>query len=337
MNPDLKVTKILVLSNNSALGDTICTLPAVNHLKKGGALAGICCSEQFAPIYRLFFPDDVTVFDVKTQKIEATGCLGRWTYVEFITTIQTHLVDYSSMVLSDTILKDRSYLKAPKLKQDFVDEPFVLIGTNHTSDMKKFRGDCVIDVSKAVLDMGLRPVWVGKNYVCSMGLNHEVYIDGDFLESPPDGVLDLRNKTDVLELLALCQDAECVLGMDSGVIHLAGLTDTPIVCGYSHKDPWYLMPIRDNQLGKNVYSVTPPESSCRFCMTCQVMPAQNFANCARGDLQCIDNITAEMFISQLERALNENGSHFDPASFGLWEGQKERRHRSESPREACRA
>lgn len=292
---------VVVVLNNSALGDTVCTLPAILNLHKHGSLVKVFTSEFFAELYGLFLPEDkYQVFDVLTEKVVATGAMVRATYVNFITSIQTHLVDYSSLVLSDTILKDRSYPKAPQFSQSFVSGDYALISTNHTSDLKGLPTKSIESIIDHFCDLGITPVLVGKHYRAKNG-DSDLEVKSYGIKS--NKALDLRDKTSLKDLIALCQSARVLVSMDGGLVHLAGLTDVKIVCGYSHKDPHYLMPIRDNQLGKDVWAVTPPPTSCRFCMTEIILPDQNFAFCARKDLECIQHMNSANFIDAIDEAL----------------------------------
>lgn len=296
--------KVAVLVNNSAIGDTVCTLPAVLNLFKHDALYKVFSPPHFSDLYRFFLPEDVVEdFDANTQELHCSAIV-RHTFVEFITTLQTHLVDYSSMVLSDTILEDRSYPQVSPMGQELVDsDKYVVIATNHSSPLKRFRRELLYAATEYVQQQGCTPVWVGKKYQFNVYGDHVADITDDGVEVLP-GVVDLRDKTDVKELVGLCYNSAAVVGMDGGVIHVAGLTPAPIVCAYTHKAPRLLMPIRNNELGHKVFSVVPPPESCRFCMSSKPLPAHSYTTCRREDIQCVENVQQEEFINAIGEALN---------------------------------
>lgn len=57
--------------------------------------------------------------------------------------------------------------------------------------------------------------------------------------------INLMNKTSISQAWHLINDASCVITMDSGILHLAGTTDTHIIHLGSSIDPYYRRPYRN--------------------------------------------------------------------------------------------
>ena len=94
------------------------------------------------------------------------------------------------------------------------------------------------------------------------------------------------------ELRALVSRAAVYIGGDSGPLHIAGTTTTPIVALFGPTLPERSMPWRDPRWFAEAVDAGPLE--CRPCRQRQ---------CAPGDFRCLTRITAEQVAAAAERAL----------------------------------
>jgi ADP-heptose:LPS heptosyltransferase len=86
--------------------------------------------------------------------------------------------------------------------------------------------------------------------------------------------------------------AALFVGGDSGPLHVAGTTKTPIVAIYGPTLPARSQPWRDPDVVSE--AVEPPALPCRPC---------DQRTCVPGDFRCLAQITAEQVTSAAERAL----------------------------------
>jgi lipopolysaccharide heptosyltransferase II len=94
------------------------------------------------------------------------------------------------------------------------------------------------------------------------------------------------------ELRALVARAAVYIGGDSGPLHIAGTTTTPIVALFGPTLPERSMPWRDPRWFAEAVDAGPLE--CRPCRQ---------RRCAPGDFRCLTRITAEQVAAAAERAL----------------------------------
>ena len=114
---------------------------------------------------------------------------------------------------------------------------------------------------------------------------------GPLADSVPDlGEFDLR------ELRALVDRAEVYIGGDSGPLHVAATTRTPIVALFGPTVAGRSMPWRDPQLFAEAVEVT--DLSCRPC---------DQRTCVHADFRCLHGIAPEQVALAAERALARQG------------------------------
>jgi lipopolysaccharide heptosyltransferase II len=101
---------------------------------------------------------------------------------------------------------------------------------------------------------------------------------------------------DLAELRALIARAAVYIGGDSGPLHIAGTTTTPIVALFGPTLAERSMPWRDPRWFAEAIDAGPLE--CRPCRQ---------RECAPGDFRCLTRITAEQVAAAAERALMGSG------------------------------
>lgn len=101
---------------------------------------------------------------------------------------------------------------------------------------------------------------------------------------------------DLSELRALVGRAAVYIGGDSGPLHIAGTTTTPIVALLGPTLPERSMPWRDPRWFAEAVDAGPLE--CRPCRQRECVP---------GDFRCLTHITAEQVAAAAERALMGSG------------------------------
>ena len=109
---------------------------------------------------------------------------------------------------------------------------------------------------------------------------------------PLAGAVPEIGEFDLAELRALIDRAAVYIGGDSGPLHVAGTTTTPIVALFGPTLRERSMPWRDPQWFAEAVDAGPLE--CRPCRQ---------RECAPGDFRCLTRITAEQVAGAAERAI----------------------------------
>lgn len=156
-------------------------------------------------------------------------------------------------------------------------------------------------VKDYLIGRGITPVFLGKSEMTS---NHKAttFADYDF-----KGGIDLTEETTLLEAAKIIEKAEVVVGLDNGLLHLAAMTDTPIVYGHNVIEPALRTPRRAS--GRIIDVV--PDLDCSFCQSRQrfhFLPKGSDRLCPKTmsaeNIDCLNALSAEKFISAIDEVLS---------------------------------
>jgi ADP-heptose:LPS heptosyltransferase len=221
-----------------------------------------------------------------------------------------HLVDFAFNVLVDKQV-DIEHKNYCKLNVDTIDvskfnlpEKYVVLTTGFTAKVREMLPSIANDLISYIKSKGYEVVTLG-SYIAKVGAGNN-NIEGNFKEDIKySECFDLINKTNLLEAGKIISQAKAIVGLDNGLLHLAGTTEIPIVMGFTTVLPEHRMPYRHNQLGWNCYPVTPNESlGCGGCQSRMVhVYDHDFRNCYYGDYACLPQVSSEKYINQLEKIL----------------------------------
>ena len=105
------------------------------------------------------------------------------------------------------------------------------------------------------------------------------------------GAVNLCNRTTIAEMAGVLHAVDLVISVDTGPMHVAAATGTPVLAIFGATDPLLTRPYGD---GHEV--LTTVDLSCRPCVSRQ---------CARGDLACLTRIEVATVVHAAERMLRE--------------------------------
>ena len=198
------------------------------------------------------------------------------------------------------------YEKIPEIEGDEVDvtkfnlpKKYAVITTEATSPVRKFKSEAINELTIYCNQKGITPVFLGK---------HE--LTADYRSQSPtnintEDVIDLREKTTLLEAAVILANAQFVLGVDNGLLHLASTTRVPVVFGFTTVEPRHRTPPR--RPNTKTISVVPPEKlNCRFCQSrVRHVLGHDFRNClydkTNKNVACLDYMNASAFIKAIEK------------------------------------
>lgn len=306
---------INMLANSGGVGDVIASLPAVNYILKYHPHVSInfWVGDFIVEFAQRSLPKDPRIkirgfTDIKdydnTLYARAIG------YGSTHTNFATHMTKHAfSMYLNvEPPVEEMNYLPLDTTGIDItkyeLPEKYVCLNVGHTAVVREWLPEYITEVAKYIKDKGYTPVFLGR----SESPNGAGHIIKGHLDKPIDFSLgiDLRDKTTLSEAQVVIAGAKAMVGLDCGLLHVAGTTDTAIVGGFTSVEPEHRMPIRHNVLGWNFYPVTltPKQLACIGCQSNMSFSyGHRFDQCFHGDLLCIKMLVPDLYIEQLEKIL----------------------------------
>jgi len=122
-----------------------------------------------------------------------------------------------------------------------------------------------------------------------MGGPGEIALCGNVAAGIPGGVLDLSGQTDLPQLAAILSCLDLLITNDSGPMHLASATGTPVVALFGSTNPNATSPMGEHRIIRR-------EMACAPCLK---------RVCPRGDTPCMKQISVDEVFDTTVRFLRE--------------------------------
>jgi hypothetical protein len=310
---NLTLDPLAIILNSVALGDVIAAAPVIKYMLDNHFTTPeshiIVAKKLFRDV--LHFVDDSSFRDFDSTEHPFWGIpsnfpvamLNTKSEAKFIrnTPKSVHLSQFAGIKFCDRIipLEELNYvpLKPVDVSKFGVDfSKSVILVTTYRDDTRAWHAEHILGVAKWIKARGLTPVFIGKTDQ-NFQVRDKIIIAKTTL---PDDIseygVDLRNKTSIPELATIMGMSKAVCGVDSGPIHLAGTTETPILCGYTSVAPEYRMPTR--KVGKT-YAITA-NIECIGCESRWSASFWNYEKCYLGHINCCKLLTPDRYIKILE-------------------------------------
>lgn len=318
--PETKIpmTKVCLVYNAGGIGDYIHWTTAIRYVidTYPYTYGYIYAPEYFLDLANLWLAD----YAPDRFKIITGGKWAEHVLIQDIPCIAPNLNQYANATgfhlfeigyiifnQKKALPKEEKYLLLPQVRGDEADvsrfslpEKYVVVTTEATAENRRLPARTINGITKWLKERGVTPVFIGKTAVTETYKAEANYGVSTY------GVIDLRDKTNLVEAACVLAKAKAVCGLDNGLIHLACCSSVPVVMYFTNVDPALRVPRR--RPGEQTYVMTPDETlPCRFCNTnhrymfggkgntcIYPKPAYN---------QCCRRITAEHFIERLEKVL----------------------------------
>lgn len=296
---------------NGGVGDHVASLTAIDYIAKQYPWIKVLLwvPDFLVELARNVLPESVNTRSYSNMKYQYDPSKAtKTTEWDAITSpMKIHCVDYAFLKLCDEIpsIEYKNYLKL-----DLTNIPipmvtftkYVVITTGYTAKVREFPASSINNIAKYVKSKGYEVVFLGQNQT-ETGTQHKIKGQFDSSVDYTNGI-NLIDKTSLLQAAAIMHSAAAVVGVDNGLMHVAGLTQTPIIGGFTTVSPEIRWPIRWNQLGWNCYPVVP-EVHCKFCQEkTNFLFGHDYRNCLYKDNLCTSQMTADKFIKHLEGILD---------------------------------
>lgn len=315
---NLTLDPFAFILNSIAMGDVLAAAPVIKHAIDNYYTTPDSYLVVAKKVFRPFFPfvpdSNFKDFDSTDEVFWgitdgfAASTLNAKSDGKFVrnTPKAMHLSHYSSLRFCDRIipLEELNYVPLDPVDVSGFGVDFsksVIMIATYRDQTRMMLADEQLKVARWVKSKGLTPVFVGKTDMdqhladTKKHLIPKSALPGDVSEY---GV-DLRNKTNIPQLASIMAQSVAVVGVDSGPIHLAGTTKTPIICGYTSVDAALRIPTRKE--GKT-YPIVP-NIECISCESRWRTSYWNFENCYMGHLDCVKHLTADKYIEVLNNII----------------------------------
>ena len=307
----LTLNPVCYMLNSLAMGDVIAAVPVVKHMIEtyhpDPSTYMVVAKEMFRPFFH-FVPDS-NFHNFENQENNwgipttfAISCLNQ----KKVATITRptpkfmHLGQFAALKLANRYLPEEILRYVPLKDVDVshfgVDfSKAIILITSYRDLTRAWPADSMLSVARFIVKKGYIPVFIGKT---DMNLNTNIAPKTVMPDNIGIGV-DLRNKTSVSELATILKLSKAVCGLDSGPIHLAGCSETTIICGYTSISPEHRIPYREKG---ETYAIVP-NIPCIGCESRWHSHFWNFENCYLEHIDCCKAMTASKFIKILEKVL----------------------------------
>lgn len=215
-----------------------------------------------------------------------------------------HLLDLGFHYYANLDYIPEGWKKIPEIRGDETDiskfnlpKKYCVITTESTSRARTLKSEAINGISKWAVSKGITPVFLGKKDIL------DEYQSKSVEGVSTEGVLDLRERTNILEAACILAKSQFVVGLDNGLLHLAACSTVPVIWGFTTVDHGHRVPPR-REGAKNAVVVPYKELSCRYCQShVRAFLGWDYRKCLYGDYVCIDMMTADRFIKCIEAVL----------------------------------
>jgi len=304
-----------IFLNNGGLGDLVASLPAVLHAATQNTDVIVWAPSYAVEFTRTILPSNIKVMDFRDVEQRNKYSSAVQTLSATHSPMRMHLTDFASTMIVDKILDphEKNYLKFPVNTVDLskyeLPEKFVVLTPGYTAPVREWLPNIVNDIAKFIISKEYSVVFLGTDKtltVAKFDNGKSVEYKGHFDKGVDYTLgLNLVNKTSLNEACAIMSRAKVVVGLDNGLLHLAGCTDVPIIGGFTNVEPKHRMPYRNDVLGHNYSPIVPPASlECRFCQSNMSFVYEfDFKNCYYKDYKCTKLVDAQKYIAELDKLL----------------------------------
>lgn len=301
--------------DNGGIGDSVARLPAIQFILDHHPYMHL---HLWVPDYfkdfakRSLNPAPVIRGYGEIDKYKMGNMIGFAHLYPMISNFATHMTDnaFASLLNQQVENKFKNYLP---VRFDDIDiatfnlpEKFAVVCTGYTAPVRQFIPEHVNGITSYLNKKGVTPVFLGNRQQSNGFKGNEYIINATFVsEIDYNAGINLIEKTTLVEVAKICAQAQVVIGLDNGILHIAATSDVPIVGGFTSVSPFHRLPYRHNEMGWNFYTVVPPDSlKCRFCQSNMVFEVgHTFTQCFYNDNKCTKEIQLDHYLNHLEKIL----------------------------------
>lgn len=317
------------------LGDCVQRMPAIRYLYTNTQHVRqyVFVYDYLLPLFELTFKDmrdRVHIMPMSAQE----GWLKRdWCkampYVNFepvqLATSKPHLTEVGFLEIVKRIPERGPLWNIPQpdltnIDVSCYDVPkgaYGVLQVQHTAPVRAWPTNEVEEVARWMVDNQITPLLLGKSS-STLGNGKDIKSKDNLdIDNLPPEVVDLRNKTNLLQALKIIEGAKFIVGVDGGLMNLSYMTQTPVIVGFTSIEPSARIPFRNGVQDIKTIIVKPDNDlECKFCETRQPYVVFNtrkgpvphdYKKCLYEDYKCVTQMKAYKFIDGIKQVIGFKG------------------------------
>jgi len=327
----LEEFSLCVLLKYGGLGDMINRLPAILYLyeQTQHVRQYVFCHDYLYELLDLVFKDKrhrIHLMPMSAYEgwIERDWCKAM-PYVDFkptqLSSSKPHLTEYGFLNLIHKLPENKELWNLPQpdltntdVSSYDIPERYGILCTGYTARVRAWPTNEVEEVARFMIQSEITPVYLGKK---GNDLGNGAKNKASFTGHDLPGV-DLRDQTSIPEALKIISKAKFIAGVDNGLLHLAYMSDTPVVAGFTSISPNYRVPYRNGkQYHKTIVVEPDKELECSGCETKQqylvrhtqkgILP-HDYKVCPYNDYKCVTQMRASKFIDAIKQVIGHKAA-----------------------------
>jgi ADP-heptose:LPS heptosyltransferase len=212
---------------------------------------------------------------------------------------QFHAIHLGFMLGQDEM---ECYYKPIEPKKNFVHEKYAVIHPVNSWPNRTWSQENWLKLAEELVKSGYTVVAIGKDSSETGFFN----VNKPVHDMDTDHIINLMNQTTISETWHLINDAAVVITMDSGILHLAGTTETPILELGSPINPEFRRPYR--KTSKHIYVRGGCGLHCSSNMkyALEYWPTIDYVQPLIGCLEKKETFECHPSVEQVIHAINNN-------------------------------
>jgi len=187
-------------------------------------------------------------------------------------------------------------LEDVKLRPEVSGKRYAVLTPCETAETRAMTKEAFDSICDHLVSLGITPVFLGKSEM----IKRKIKMTHDLSKG-----INLLDKTSLLEAAKIMKHAEMVIGIDNGLLHLAGMTDATILYGYTIAGPEQRRIPRKHGLTYELYA-EKSQVPCIFCQErVRYFLTHNFKYCIYGEKTptCVRMLNAASWVATINQAI----------------------------------
>lgn len=211
---------------------------------------------------------------------------------------QFHAIHLGFMLGEDEL---ECYYRPIEPKKNFIHEKYAVIHPVNSWPNRTWSQENWVKLSEELIKWGYKVVAVGKDSSETGFFNVQKPV-----HEMGNNIINLMNQTSISETWHLINDATVVITMDSGILHLAGTTETPIVELGSPINPEFRRPRRKTSKHIYVRGACGLHCSSNMKYALEYWPTIDSVQPLIGCLEKKETFECHPSVAQVIHAINNN-------------------------------